>query len=92
MNKQKIKSIFFQLIQLAVLISTVVLVGCEKIVNIDLNDAAPVIVIYGAVSDSTGPYYVSVGTNRKIIIVLRFLIRLLRPVLSFRITLETGIH
>lgn len=32
--------------------------GCQKVINVDLNEAAPVIVIDGIISDKRGPYAV----------------------------------
>jgi hypothetical protein len=34
--------------------------GCQKVINVDLNDAAPKIVIEGLITDRRGPYGVSV--------------------------------
>ena len=34
--------------------------GCQKVINIDLNDAAPHIVIEGLITDGAGPYVVSI--------------------------------
>ena len=34
--------------------------GCEKIINVDLNEAAPRIVIEGLVTDGRGPYRITI--------------------------------
>jgi hypothetical protein len=38
--------------------ATMMLAACEKVIDIDLNSAAPEIVIEGTVIDQAGPYYV----------------------------------
>jgi hypothetical protein len=45
------------------LISAYFLTGCEKVINLDLKVAPPVMVIYGAVSDSAGPYVVTLSNS-----------------------------
>jgi hypothetical protein len=37
--------------------------GCQKIINVDLNEAAPRIVIEGLISDSLGPYNVRISKS-----------------------------
>ncbi len=37
--------------------------GCEKVINVDLNEAAPRIVIEGLIDDGPGPYYVKVSMS-----------------------------
>jgi hypothetical protein len=41
------------------LLTTFIIPGCEKVINVDLNDAAPRIVIEGLVTDRRGPYTVT---------------------------------
>ena len=36
-----------------------ILTGCQKVINVDLNEAAPRIVIEGLITDEPGPYAVS---------------------------------
>lgn len=42
------------------LFSFILFPGCQKVINIDLNEAAPKIVIEGFVNDRRGPYSVSI--------------------------------
>lgn len=37
--------------------------ACQKVINIDLNDAAPKIVIEGLITDRPGPYVVTISTS-----------------------------
>jgi hypothetical protein len=37
--------------------------GCQKVINVDLNDAAPVIVIEGLINDRRGPYTVTISKS-----------------------------
>ncbi|MGD0755807.1 MAG: DUF4249 domain-containing protein [Bacteroidales bacterium] len=37
--------------------------GCEKVINIDLNEAAPHIVIEGLVTDGPGPYAITISKS-----------------------------
>jgi len=37
--------------------------GCEKIINVDLNEAAPLIVIDGMITDRPGPYTVTISKS-----------------------------
>jgi hypothetical protein len=37
--------------------------GCQKVINVDLNEAAPQIVIEGLVSDAPGPYTVTISKS-----------------------------
>lgn len=37
--------------------------GCEKVINVDLNDASPRVVIEGLIDDGPGPYYVRVSMS-----------------------------
>jgi hypothetical protein len=40
-----------------------VLPGCQKVINVDLNDAAPRIVIEGGINDRRGPYTVIISKS-----------------------------
>jgi hypothetical protein len=40
-----------------------VIQGCEKVINVDLNEAAPRIVIEGTVTDRRGPYLVTISKS-----------------------------
>lgn len=42
---------------------TVLFAGCEKVIQVDLNKAAPQIVIQGNVTDGTGPYKVTINKS-----------------------------
>ena len=44
----------------ALLILAVLIISCEEVIEIDLNDAEPVTVIEANISDTTGPYYVHI--------------------------------
>ncbi|MCX6326129.1 MAG: DUF4249 domain-containing protein [Bacteroidia bacterium] len=37
--------------------------GCQKVINVDLNDAAPLIVIEGLITDRVGPYTVTISKS-----------------------------
>lgn len=37
--------------------------GCQKVINVDLNDAAPRIVIEGMITDRPGPYVVTISKS-----------------------------
>jgi hypothetical protein len=39
------------------------LLGCQKVINVDLNDAAPLIVIEGIITDSPGPYLIQISKS-----------------------------
>lgn len=40
-----------------------ILAGCQKVINVDLNEAAPLIVIEGLITDSPGPYTVTISKS-----------------------------
>jgi hypothetical protein len=52
LKKERDKLIHIWLIITLIFFST----GCEKVINIDLNEATPVIVIEGLITDRAGPY------------------------------------
>lgn len=58
--KRRYKLIFF--ISLSILIA-VTFSRCQKVINVDLNEAAPKIVIEGIISDRRGPYTVTVSRS-----------------------------
>ena len=37
--------------------------GCQKVINVDLNEAAPRIVIEGVITDRRGPYTVKISKS-----------------------------
>ena len=37
--------------------------GCQKVINVDLNEAAPRIVIEGLITDRSGPYTVKISKS-----------------------------
>jgi len=45
------------------LLLTITFIGCQKIINIDLNDAAPRIVIEGLITNNEGPYTVVISRS-----------------------------
>jgi hypothetical protein len=45
------------------LMTILVFPGCQKVINVDLNDAAPRIVIDGLINDRRGPYTVSISKS-----------------------------
>ena len=58
--KANIKSILHIIMMLVTLMTVQ---GCQKVINVDLNEAAPVIVIDGTVSDMRGPYAVKISKS-----------------------------
>ncbi len=54
-----------QIIQQAALFMTGVLIltSCEKVIDVDLNDSSPQIVIEGNITDQTGPYTVKLSRS-----------------------------
>jgi hypothetical protein len=62
--KLKYKSTFEILFEMGSLIGIMLLLsGCEKVINVDLNEASPHIVIEGVISDSIGPYMVKISKS-----------------------------
>lgn len=45
------------------LVTILVFQGCQKVINVDLNEAAPRIVIEGLISDKQGPYTVTISKS-----------------------------
>lgn len=45
------------------ILSLLTLSGCQKIVNVDLNEAAPNIVIEGLITDRPGPYAITISKS-----------------------------
>jgi len=43
------------------LVTSLIFPGCQKVINVDLNEAAPRIVIDGSVNDRRGPYTVAIS-------------------------------
>jgi hypothetical protein len=58
--KKGFKDIIWIIIPLMTLL---VLPGCEKVINVDLNNAAPGIVIEGVINDRHGPYTVFISKS-----------------------------
>jgi len=48
------------LMMVITMVSFIVFPGCQKVINVDLNVAAPKIVIEGLITDKRGPYSVSI--------------------------------
>jgi hypothetical protein len=57
---KKILCLFQSII--AVLI-TIIISGCQKVINVDLNEAEPQIVIEGLITDREGPYKVTISKS-----------------------------
>jgi hypothetical protein len=45
------------------LVTILVFSGCQKIINVDLNEAAPRIVIEGLITDRAGPYTITISKS-----------------------------
>ena len=60
--KTKIKHTQSLLVVLSIL-ANLIFPGCQKVINIDLNEAAPHIVIEGLITDKPGPYTVSISKS-----------------------------
>jgi len=45
------------------ILSVIVFSGCQKVINVDLNEAAPRIVIEGVINDRRGPYTVMISKS-----------------------------
>jgi hypothetical protein len=45
------------------LATIMILPGCEKVINVDLNEAAPHIVIEGLITDRRGPYTITISKS-----------------------------
>jgi hypothetical protein len=45
------------------LVALLVFAGCQKVINVDLNEAAPRIVIEGLISDRPGPYTITISKS-----------------------------
>lgn len=57
LNSKNIKKYYGLLAIICLLLS----VGCQKVINIDLNSASPAIVIVGNINDQPGPYTVTLS-------------------------------
>jgi len=51
------------LTKLLFLLTILVLSSCEKVINIDLNDSKPRLVVEGAITLSSGPFFVKLSTS-----------------------------
>lgn len=47
-----------------ILSSSLIFIGCEKVIDVDLNDSDPQIVIEGTVNNQAGPYEVRISKTR----------------------------
>jgi len=60
----KMKIRFNDLLQIVFsLVTIVIFSGCQKVINVDLNEAASRIVIEGLITDGSGPYTVSISMS-----------------------------
>jgi Domain of unknown function (DUF4249) len=57
----KIPGIVFEFVMSFLML--LVFSGCQKVINVDLNEAAPHIVIEGLISDQRGPYTVTISKS-----------------------------
>lgn len=46
-----------------IILTIILLTGCLKIINVDLNEASPIIVIEGLITDRPGPYTVAISKS-----------------------------
>jgi hypothetical protein len=59
---KKMKDLFrFRILEAFAIPALILFSGCEKVINVDLNEAAPKIVIEGLISDKRGPYTVTIS-------------------------------
>jgi hypothetical protein len=56
----RVRSAIYILLSLT---TTFIIPGCEKVINVDLNEAAPRIVIEGLITDRRGPYIITVSKS-----------------------------
>lgn len=60
----KMKIQYRALLQVAFSVLVVLIFsGCQKVINVDLNNAAPRIVIEGLITDGTGPYSITISKS-----------------------------
>jgi hypothetical protein len=60
----KTKTKFAAILHILLALMTIgVFSGCEKVINVDLNEAAPRIVIEGLITDGMGPYIVTISKS-----------------------------
>jgi hypothetical protein len=69
------------------LVTILVFSGCQKVINIDLNEAAPHIVIEGLISNRRGPYTVTISKSGSY-----FNQPVLQPVSGARVKITYGIN
>ena len=63
MGSINIKKHYNYLLIASLIIGASVFSGCQKVINIDLNEASPHIVIEGMITDSIGPYRVIISNS-----------------------------
>jgi Domain of unknown function (DUF4249) len=63
MNADKKHNAKYTILILLSLFDLIIFQDCQKVVNIDLNEAAPRIVIEGLINDRRGPYTVSISRS-----------------------------
>lgn len=61
-KKSKI-SYSFSLLMTLYFLALILFPGCQKIINVDLNEASPNIVIEGLITDKTGPYVITISKS-----------------------------
>ena len=61
MTQRKVSILFQNIAVIPLLVASILIGGCEKIVSIDLNNADPHLVIEGIVTDQPGPYRVTLS-------------------------------
>jgi Domain of unknown function (DUF4249) len=57
------KTQFFVFLHSILILTVTAISGCEKVINVDLNEATPHIVIEGLVTDGPGPYLVIISKS-----------------------------
>jgi hypothetical protein len=63
MNLILIKTRLFLFRGIFAIIVSIIISGCQKVINVDLNEAEPQIVIEGLITDEPGPYTVTISIS-----------------------------
>jgi hypothetical protein len=62
--KMRLKAIFYYWLQIIILSAgSLIFPACQKVINVDLNEAAPKIVIEGLITDKHGPYMLTLSKS-----------------------------
>jgi hypothetical protein len=57
------KKILYPIQSIIVVLIIIIISGCQKVINVDLNEAEPQIVIEGLITDRGGPYRVTISKS-----------------------------